>query len=119
TGVIKVASNTTDIVLPGCPTTETPNETNSFTIPFQGTGLPAGYAKFYIFMRNEAVGLTANLSILNPNGTTFLSWTQNSTTNYVVSYRGFTKTLPTVPGTYTFTATYNGTTCSADFDIIS
>src|SRR6185436_725527 len=102
TGVIKVASNTTDIVLPGCPTTETPNETNVFAIPFQGSGLPAGYAKFYIFIRDEISGLTADCKILNPNQSTFSNWSYTSTANNKTNIRGFSKVLPTIPGTYTF-----------------
>ncbi len=115
--IVKASVHTTDIVLPGCPNTETPNESSSFSIPFQGAGLPAGWAKFYIFMRDETAGLTANLSILNPNGSTFSSWTYNSTANNPASWRGWTKPLPTTAGTYTFVATYNGITCSKAFDI--
>ena len=115
--VVKVSANTTDIVLPACPATETPNEASSFTIPFQGPGLNPGYAKFYAFVRDETAGTTATLSILNPNGTTYLSWTRNCNTTYHTSYWSYSKLLPTTPGTYTFNATYNGATCSTSFDI--
>src|ERR1043165_1044528 len=90
---IKVSVNTTDVVVPACPATETPNESNSFSIPFQGAGLSPGYAKFYLFMLYETVGDTAVLSILNPNGSTFNTWTYVSTTAYNASYRGFFKTV--------------------------
>ena len=53
TAIVKVSSNATDIVIPTCPATEIPNETNVFQIPFQGPGLPAGFAKFYIFKRRN------------------------------------------------------------------
>ncbi len=115
--VIKVSVNTTDIVLPGCPNTETPNESNTFNIPFQGQGLPAGYAKFYIFIRNETTGMTANCRILNPNGSTFSSWTYNSTSDNRAKTWGWSKVLPTNPGTYTFEATYNSIVTSTTFDI--
>ncbi|MCX6197951.1 MAG: peptidoglycan DD-metalloendopeptidase family protein [Bacteroidetes bacterium] len=116
---IKVSVNTTDIVVPACPGSETLNESSSYTIPFQGAGLSPGYAKFYLFMRDETAALTANLSILNPNGSTFNSWTYTSNTPYNSSYRSFSKLLPTIAGTYTFKATYNGTICSTTFNIIT
>ncbi len=119
TAIIKVSTNTTDIVFPGCPTTETPNEASSFQIPFQGSGLSPGYAKFYIFIRDEVNGLTANLSILNPNNTTYMSWTYNSNSDNKIRYWGWSKLLPTLPGIYTFQATYNSITCSTTFDIIN
>ena len=119
TGVVKVSSNSTDAVFPGCPNTETPNESNSFTIPYQGAGLPAGYAKFYMFIRDEVSGLTANLSILNPNGSTYLAWTYNSTTTIGSKTMAYSKVLPTSPGIYTFQATYNGKTCSSTFTIVN
>jgi len=119
TAAIKVSVNTTDAVFPACPATETSNESNSFTVPFQGAGLAPGYAKFYLFMRNETLGLTANLSILNPNNSVFNSWTYTSTGNSNASYRSFSKLLPTTPGTYTFKASYNSTECSTSFTIQS
>lgn len=115
--ILKASVHTTDIVVPGCPTTETPNESTVYSIPFQGAGLPAGYAKFYIFIRNTTVGMTANMSILNPGGSTFSSWTYSSATYYNSSWAAWTKQLPAIPGTYTFQATYNGVTCSQTFDI--
>lgn len=115
--IFKVSVNTTDLVAPGCPTTETPNESDSFTIPFQGAGLAPGYAKFYIFLREATVGTSVDLKILNQNGSTFNSWTYPISTFYKVSYWGFSKVLPTAPGLYTFQATYNGVTCSKTFQI--
>jgi len=115
--VIKVSVNTTDIVLPGCPNTETPNESNSFTVPFQGQGLPAGYAKFYIFIRNETNGMVATCKILNPNGSTFSTWTYNSTSNTKAKTWGWSKVLPTNPGVYTFEVTYNSIVTSKTFEI--
>ncbi len=117
TEIIKATVHTTDAVTPACPTSETSNESTSFSTQFQGVGLAAGYAKFYIFIQNEQSGLTADMSILNPNGSNYLSWTYNSTASNKVLMRGFSKKLPTSPGTYTFKATYNGKTCSSTFQI--
>lgn len=117
--VLKVSTNTTDILLPGCPNTETPNEADSFTIPFQGAGLAPGYAKFYVFTRDELIGLTGDCKILNPNGSVLNSWTFTSSANNKIYVRGFSKLLPTISGTYTFRATYNGVSCSKNFEIVN
>ena len=82
-------------------------------------GLPAGYAKFYMFIRDEVSGLNANLSILNPNGSTYLAWTYNSTTTIGSKTMAYSKVLPSSPGIYTFQATYNGTSCSSTFTIVN
>ncbi len=96
-------------ILPVCPATETPNEDSCFT--------GGASAKFYIFMRNETIGLVQSMRIVNPNGTTFSSWTHTSTSNYFASYRIFTQTLPTTTGTYTYEAIYNGIICTKSFKI--
>jgi murein DD-endopeptidase MepM/ murein hydrolase activator NlpD len=115
--VMRVSVATTDLVMPGCPTTETPNESNSFTVPFQGASLPAGYAKFYIFMRDMPANAAIDLKILNPNGTTFNSWTHTVPSFSKISYWGWSKTLPVTPGLYAFQASYNGNICSWPFEI--
>jgi murein DD-endopeptidase MepM/ murein hydrolase activator NlpD len=118
TSVIKASVHTTDIVLPSC-NTETPNESGSYTIPFQGPGLAPGYAKFYAFFRNSTPGMTATMSILNPGGTTFNTWNYTTPTAYNGSYGGWSKLLPTTAGLYTFQAVYNGITCAQTFQIIT
>ncbi len=117
TSIVKASVHSTDILFPGCPNSEVLNESKLFHIPFSGPGLPPGYAKFYIFIRDEIVGLTGNLSILNPDGSTYLSWTYNSPSNNKVKTFGWSKILPTTSGTYSFNATYNGITCSSSFAI--
>ncbi|MFL5754104.1 MAG: peptidoglycan DD-metalloendopeptidase family protein [Bacteroidia bacterium] len=107
--VIKASVHPIAAVFPACPATETPNEDSCFTA--------GASAKFYIFMRNETNGMTVNMKILNPNATTFTSWTHSSTVNITGSYWYYTKTLPVTPGTYTFEATYNGITCLKQFKI--
>jgi murein DD-endopeptidase MepM/ murein hydrolase activator NlpD len=119
TAVMRASTHSTDVVMPGCPTTETLNDENSFVIPYQGPGLPAGYAKFYIFLRDEISGLQADLKIMNPDNSTYLAWTYNSPSNNKTRYWGWSKVLPVIPGIYTFEATYNGTTCSSQFEIIN
>jgi murein DD-endopeptidase MepM/ murein hydrolase activator NlpD len=109
--IIKASVHTAVPVMPPCPETETPYEDSCFH--------SGGNAKFAIFMRNETTGLTANLRIVNPDGTTFSSWIHNSTNNYLSSWWYWNKVLPTNPGTYTFETIYNGITCSKQFDIIS
>lgn len=115
--ILKVSVNTTDLVMGTCPATETPNQSNQFTVPFQGPGLAPGYAKFYIFLREMPTNAAIDVRILNPNGSTFNSWTYTPSTFYEVSYWGWSKVLPTLAGNYTFQASYNGVTCSAPFEI--
>jgi len=108
--ILRTQVNTIAPVFPACPATETPNEDTCFTA--------GANARFYIFIRNETNGMTANMSILNPGGSTFSSWTHNSTNTYTpTSYYYTVKTLPTTAGTYTFQAIYNGITCLKTFKI--
>lgn len=117
--VIKVSVNTTDVVFPACPATETLNESDAFLIPFQGPGLTAGYAKFYSFLRDATKGSTIDFKILNPDGSTFNSWSYTIATFYKASYVGFSKLLPVLPGTYRFQSIYNGVICEKKFEIIT
>ncbi|MEO8760724.1 MAG: peptidoglycan DD-metalloendopeptidase family protein [Bacteroidia bacterium] len=108
--IIKAQVNTIAPVFPTCPTTETPNEDSCFT---GGTSV-----KFYTFYRNETSGLAATMKILNPNGTTFSTWTHNSVSTYTnIAYYSIIRTLPNVAGTYTFESTYNGATCTKTFTV--
>ena len=117
TGIVRASVHTTDIVVPPCPGTETLNEAPSMQLPFQGPGLPAGYAKFYIFIRDERAGMVADCDILNAQGQSVLSWTYTSSMDSEIRTFGWSKVLPTTPGSYTFSATYNGQTCSSPFEL--
>jgi hypothetical protein len=117
TAVVKVSVNTTDVLIPACPGTEISNEAKVFQVPFQGPGLPAGFAKFYMFLRDEVTGGIGDMKIKNPDGSTFVSWTYSSTTDKKNLMWGWSKKLPTVPGKYTFEVNYNGSSCSALFEI--
>ncbi|OYU97256.1 MAG: hypothetical protein CFE21_02900 [Bacteroidetes bacterium B1(2017)] len=117
TAVVKVSTNTTDVLVPACPGTEVSNESKVFQIPFQGPGLPAGYAKFYMFLRDEIASGTGDMKIKNPDGSTFVSWTYASTVDRKTLMWGWSKKLPTTAGKYTFEVTYNGSTCSTQFDV--
>ncbi|MCX6146799.1 MAG: Ig-like domain-containing protein [Candidatus Kapabacteria bacterium] len=107
--VIKVSINKSLPVLPACPDTETPNEDSTFK--------NSGTAYFLIFMRNETTSTSANMKIMNPDGSTFSTWIHNCTNNYFSSYWYMTRTLPTSPGIYTFEASYNNLTCSKTFEV--
>jgi hypothetical protein len=96
-------------VFPACPETETPNEDTVYA--------GGGTARFYIFMRNETIGMVESLRIVNPGGTTFDSWTRTSIHTYLSSYWIWTRSMPTIAGTYTFEARYNGTICTKAFRI--
>jgi murein DD-endopeptidase MepM/ murein hydrolase activator NlpD len=117
--VVKASVHTTDVVFATCPETGTITESTSFAVPFQGPGLSPGYAKFYIYLREASVGSTVNLSILNPDASTFASWTYPVTTYYKTLAYQWSKKLPTIPGDYTFQTNYNGKICSSNFKITS
>ena len=117
TGVVRASVHTTDIVFPTCPGTEVINESNVYSNPFQGAGLPAGYAKFYMFLRDEVTNLNADLKILNPDKSVFTTWTYTSASDSKNKTMGYSKKLPTVDGKYTFVVTYNNTTSSYDFTV--
>lgn len=109
--VILASVHPTPPVFPPCPATETPNDDSCFTA--------GNSARFYTFYRNETTGLICNMRIINPDGSTFVSWTHHSTVNHLCSYWFSTKTLPTMAGTYKFEAEYNGNTCTKPFKIVS
>lgn len=108
--IVKAQVNTIAPVFTSCPTTETPNEDSCFT--------PGATAKFYIFIRSENAGLAANMSIINPSGTTVSSWTHNSVNTYTtISYYFVNRVLPATAGTYTFQTSYNGISCVKTFTV--
>ena len=107
--IVKAQVGLIDPVFPACPTTESPNE---------DTCIPLGAAaKFYIIFRNETSGLTASMRIIKPDGSNLSAWTHNSTSSYSGSSYGYTRTVPSVPGTYVFEAVYNGDTCTKAFQV--
>ena len=107
--VIKVQVNNIAMVLPACPATETPNEDSCFTA--------SGSAKFYVWIRNDTIGMINKMRIINPNNTTFASWTYTSTTTFNLAAYNFTYTLPAAAGTYMFESVFNGDTCRKAFMI--
>jgi len=107
--IIKLQVNHVAPVLPACPATETLNEDSCFT-----TG---GTALFYTWIRNDTIGMTTNMRIINPNSSTFSSWSHNSTTTFNLAAYSYTRTLPSAPGVYTFEAVFNGDTCTKKFII--
>ena len=75
---MKASVRPTDIALATCPTSDIPNESKAFIVPFQGAGLSSGYAKFYFFWRELPANSIISLRILNSNGRTFNSWNYGS-----------------------------------------
>lgn len=57
------------------------------------------------------------MRIINPDGSTFSSWTKNSNSNALGSYYYAVKPVPTTTGTYHFEAVYNGDTCVKKFKV--
>ena len=109
--IVKLSLHSVKPVFPACPATETLNEKFSFPSSTYGEAL------FYSFTRSESLGMAANYRIVNPDGSTFSSWSSTSTTNYNATIRYWLKTLPTEPGTYLFEGTMNTITTSTPFQI--
>jgi hypothetical protein len=108
--IINIAVNYAPSIMPDCPNTETPNESNCYQ--------SNSFAYFTYFFRNEQAGLNGLFRILNPDGTVNSSWTHNSTYDYEKSWWYWNMPIPSnVAGTYTFEGTYNGQTCSKNFDV--
>ena len=57
------------------------------------------------------------MRIIKPDGSNLSAWTHNSTSSYSGSSYGYTRTVPSVPGTYVFEAVYNGDTCTKAFQV--
>ena len=115
--IMKASVHPADIALAACPNSDVPNESDTFVVPFQGAGLSPGYAKFYVFWRELPANSIIASRILNPNGSVFNSWNYTVPTYNKIYYYGFSKLLPTIDGTYTFEASYNGVACSKTFTI--
>jgi hypothetical protein len=107
--VVKASVHKIAPVLPSCPNTETPNEDTCFA--------PGASMVFAIFMRDETIGSTVNMSLISPTGSVVTSWTHNCTVNLSGSYWTYNRTLPAIPGIYTFRSVYNGNTCNKNFKV--
>lgn len=107
TGILKIQLNSVAPVLTTCPTTETPNELNCFA--------PGATARFYRWIRDDEMGMVTNMRIINPDGTTFDSWTGTGNTTFNLALYNSTRTLPSIPGIYTYEAVYNSVTCTKPF----
>jgi len=115
--VLKASVHITDYVPEACPNSDTTNESTFYALPFNGPGLPTDFAKFFVFLRDVSIGSIVDMKVLNPNGSTYSSWSYTFTSNFNVCYAGWSKHLPILPGVCTFQATYNGITCSQNFTI--
>lgn len=117
--ILKAGVFTTDYIPTACGITDTVNESRIFVTPFQGKSLSAGQAKFAAFIRNQTTGTSATFTILNPDASVYLTWTQSFASTNKLSFVQYSRKLPTTSGIYTFQATYGGITCSQNFEIRS
>lgn len=109
--VLKAQIGAQGPVLTSCPSTETPNDDACIA--------PGTSASIYVFLRNETPGLHLDVRLLGPTGAEITSWSQNSAASHLASIYGWTRTLPTVQGTYTLQTVYNGATSNRTFEITS
>jgi hypothetical protein len=78
---------------------------------------PGAQAVFHACTKHVLANDSWNFRILNPNNSVFDSWTYTSLLNRNTSILGWTRTLPTDPGIYTFEGTFNSITCTQQFTI--
>lgn len=93
-----------------CPTTETTNESDSFT--------QDDTIYFGLYMRDQLENTTVNLKIIKPDGSFLYNWNFNLTSTYNASwwYWFFSGVYDQV-GTWTWESTYQGETVSHTFEI--
>ncbi len=70
------------------------------------------------YFRDQQVGQNVSYRLIQPNGSTWLSWSQTMNTYYPASYWYWTYSLPTSPtGMWRFEATYQGKTVFKAFTL--
>lgn len=78
---------------------------------------PGAQANFNVFTKHVLTNDSWDFRILNPDNSVFDSWSFTSFSDRLTSNLAWNKTLPTLPGTYTFEGTFNGITCTTIFSI--
>lgn len=96
-------------VFPNCPDQETTNEKNVFA--------PGEQVHLAVYLRDQLAGSKINLSVLRPNGTIYNNWDFNLVNNYPSSYWYWIVTMPSLPGEWTWRATYQGQVVDHKFTV--
>ncbi|CAN5242020.1 hypothetical protein BH11BAC6_BH11BAC6_14370 [soil metagenome] len=109
--VNKIATHNLPPFFSSCYGGETPNFSDEF----------AGGDKVYtaVYLRDQEPGSSATYTILKPDATVYLTWTQDYTTYYNASYWYYYFTLPATPltGLWTFRYSYKGKTYEHPFAV--
>lgn len=113
--ILKLSLHTSWPYMGVCPnTTDTLYESDNFA------SAPGTKATFYVCSRDVAANAGWSFQVLSPTSAVVDSWSfTNGPTPRKASTLGWTRTLPTTPGRYTFKGTFNGQTCTKTFDISS
>lgn len=100
TNINAVLTHSAPPVFPTCPDQETTNEKNAFA--------PGEKVHLAVYLRDQLAGTTIDLEVLRPNGTIYNDWDYNLVDNYSSSYWYWIITAPSLPGEWTWRATYQG-----------
>ena len=94
-----------------CPNPDVINAKNVFA--------PGGRVIVAAYFHDQAINQVSQLSLIQPNGTVFQSWTHTSPNSYVASYWYWTPVLPTnaPTGTWKFRVVYQGQTYEHSFQV--
>lgn len=107
--VLKAQIGAIDPGLASCPNTETPNESPCLQ--------PGSDARVYVFLRDETQGMTVNIKIKDTAGHAVSAWSLTSAQSQLAAIYGWQEQAPSIQGSYTLEATYNGTTSISSFEV--
>lgn len=96
-------------IFPDCPVQETTFEKNVFE--------PGDRVHLAVYLRDQIAGTKINLRVLRPNGTVFNNWDFNLTNDYSSSYWYWIMDMPSLPGEWTWRATYQGQVVDHKFTV--
>lgn len=109
TNINAVLTHSAPPVFPTCPDQETTNEKNAFA--------PGEKVHLAVYLRDQLAGTTIDLEVLRPNGTIYNDWDYNLVDNYSSSYWYWIITAPSLPGEWTWRATYQGQIVNHKFTV--
>lgn len=91
-----------------CPTTEIPNDSNSFN--------NGDTVYFAAYLRDQIAGTSMNLQIIQPNDVPYQNWNFTLNDNYYASYWYWSISIPS-DGLWKWQVTYNGQTEVHEFTV--
>ena len=107
-GINAVLTHNAPPVFPTCPTAETTNESNQFSI--------GDIVYTALFLKDQIPSTTVNLRVIKPDNTDLNNWDFNLTANYNASW-WYWSFYPNIEGEWKWEATYEGETVTHTFNV--